>query len=336
MFKSKKIFSLVIALLFALVFISSFSAGVLAAEDDYTIVTVVKHSGSAWFERMKVGVNEFAEETGLDAYQLGPSSADVALQVEMIENLIAQEVDAICVVPNAVEGLEPVLKKAREAGIVVISHEGTGLENVDYDVEAFSNEAYGAHFIDLLAERMDEQGKYVPFVGSLTSRTHNIWVDSAIKKQEKEYPEMELATERVSSEEDQSVAYRKTKELLRTYPELKGIIGSASIDVPGAGQALEELGLEDEVTVVGTSVVSVAGPYLKTGAIDVISFWDPKLAGYVMNKVAVEVLEGNKIEQGHDFGVEGYENVNVHPDEKLIEGEAWIDVTKENMDQYNF
>lgn len=51
---------------------------------------------------------------------------------------------AITVVPNDLAGLESVLAQAREAGIIVVSHEAVGIENVDIDIEAFENKAYGA------------------------------------------------------------------------------------------------------------------------------------------------------------------------------------------------
>lgn len=302
---------------------------------NYTIATVVKLSGVSWFERMQVGVENFAEDTGHDAYQIGPSKADVAQQVKMIEDLIAQDVDAITVVPNAVEGLEPVLRKAREAGIVVISHEGAGLKNVDYDVEPFRHSDYGAHFMDLLAEEMNEKGKYAAFVGSLTARSHNQWIDAAVERQKNKYPEMEMVTERIAGEENKTTVYTKTKELFRTYPEVKGIIGSAATDPAGAGQAIEEFGIEDETSVVGTSIVSVSGSYIKSGAVDVISFWDPAKAGYVMNQIAVKVLNGEKIETGDDLGVKGYGDVVVG-DDNVIRGQAWVDVDKSNVDDYDF
>lgn len=300
----------------------------------YTIATVVKLDGVAWFNRMREGVQQFAKDTGHDAYLIGPAKADVALQVKMIEDLIAQDVDAICVVPNAIKALEPVLKKAREAGIVVIGHEGSSFTNVDYDIEAFKNKEYGAHFMDKLAELMGGEGKYAAFVGSLTAKSHNEWVDGALERAKEKYPKIKMATERIEAYEDSKISYEKTKELLKAHPDLKGIQGSASTDVPGAGLAIEELGLQDRIAVVGTSLVSVSGQYLKSGAIDMISFWDPALAGYVMNKVAVMVLEGKEVKDGMDLGVEGYESVDVEG--KVIYGQAWVDVTVDNMDEYNF
>lgn len=306
----------------------------VAAAKKYTIATVVKLDGVAWFDRMREGVQEFANDTGHDAYLIGPAKADAALQVKMIEDLIAQGVDALTVVPSSVETLEPVLKKAREAGIVVIGHEGSNFVNVDYDVEAFKNLEYGAHFMDKLAELLDYEGKYAAFVGGLTAKSHNEWVDGALARAEEKYPKITMAVERIEALEDSIVAYEKTKELLKAHPDLKGIQGSAATDVAGAGLAIEELGLEEKISVVGTSLVSVSGQYLESGAVDMISFWDPARAGYVMNKLAVMVLEGQEVTAGMDLGVEGYNNISLEG--RVVYGQAWVDVTIDNMADYDF
>ena len=75
---------------------------------------------------MAVGVEQYAEESGNEAFQTGADKSDAALQVKEVENLIAQMVDVLTIVPVSPEALEPVLTKAREAGIVVISHEAQG------------------------------------------------------------------------------------------------------------------------------------------------------------------------------------------------------------------
>src|SRR5690606_11832092 len=117
------------------------------ADKKYTIATVVKVDGIAWFDRMRDGIKQFETDTGHDVWMVGPSQADAAAQVQLVEYLIAQGVDAIAVVPFSVEALEPVLQKARDRGIVVISHEASNLVNTDYDLEAFDNLAYGANLM---------------------------------------------------------------------------------------------------------------------------------------------------------------------------------------------
>jgi len=303
----------------------------------YTIATVVKLDGIAWFDRMKEGVKRFGKETGHRCLQLGPSQADAALQVQIIEDLIAQGVNAICVVPFSVESVEPVLKKARDQGIVVVCHEASNQVNADAIIEAFDNAAYGVHLMDHLSRLMGGQGEYAVFVGSLTSKSHNEWIDAAIAKQRQDYPKMTLVTERIEEYDNQNIAYEKAKELIRAYPNLRGIQGSASTTAAGAGLAVEEKGLQDKIAVVGTGLVSQCGPYLKGGGAKLISFWDPADAGYVMNRLAVMLLEHKELTDGMDLGAEGYHAVRRNPEKpNLFYGSAWVDVTRDNMDAYKF
>jgi simple sugar transport system substrate-binding protein len=303
----------------------------------YTIATIVKLDGIAWFERMRAGVKKFGDETGNKCFLLGPPQADAALQVQIIEDVIAQGVDAICVVPFSVEALEPVLRKARSKGIIVVSHEASNQVNTDAIIEAFDNFAYGAHLMDHLARYMNEQGQYAVFVGSLTSKSHNEWIDGAIARQKEEYPKMELVTERIEEYDNQNTAYEKTKELIKAYPELRGIQGSASTTAAGAGLAVEEKGLQNKLAVIGTGLVSQCRQYLASGSTKLISLWDPADAGYVMNQIAVMLLEGKKPANGTDLGVPGYSKLRQDPEKpNLFYGSAWVDVTKENMDACNF
>jgi len=236
-----------------------------------------------------------------------------------------------------VEALEPVLQRARRAGIVVVCHEASNQKNADAIIEAFDNALYGAHLMDHLARFMGREGLYAVFVGSLTSRTHNEWVDAAIARQREKYPKMKLACPRIEEYDDQNTAYEKTKELLKRYPDLKGIQGSASTTAAGAGLAVQELGLQDRVAVVGSGLVSQCRQFIESGSVKLISFWDPADAGYVMNKIAVMLLEGKKLNDDMDLGVPGYRKIKRDPEKpNLFYGNAWVDVTRENMDRYPF
>lgn len=305
-----------------------------AGDVDFTIATVVKLTGVAWFDRMQVGVDRFAEDTGVDAFQTGAADADPANQVQVIEDMIAQGVDALCVVPNDTKSLETVLKKAMDAGIVVITHEASDVENADYDIEAFDNADYGDHFMGMLGEMMGGKGKYTTFVGSLSATSHNEWVDASVARQEKEYPDMELVSNKNETTEDSDNAYKKAKELLAANPDLVGMQGSAMTDIPGAARAVEEAGKNDETFLIGTSLVSVAGQYLETGAIDAISFWDPAEAGYAMNELALMMLQGQTPADGMDLKAPGYQGLKLVG--KVFYGQAWVDVTKDNMGDYDF
>nr|WP_175584948.1 autoinducer 2 ABC transporter substrate-binding protein [Phyllobacterium pellucidum] len=311
-----------------------------ASGKTYSIATVVKVDGIAWFDRMRAGVEQFKSDTGMDTWMVGPSQADAAAQVQIVENLIAQGVDAICIVPFSVEAVEPVLKKARDRGIVVIAHEASNIVNVDYELEAFDNKAYGAKLMEVLAKNMGGKGKYLATVGSLTSKSQMDWIDGAIEYQKKNFPEMSLATERLETYDDANQDYNKLKEAMTTYPDVTGILGAPMPTSAGAGRLIAEGGLKGKVFFAGTGLVSVAGEYLKNGDIQYIQFWDPAVAGYAMNELAVMALEKKnaEIKPGLDLGLPGYTSLTAPDASKpnLLYGAGWVGVTVDNMAPYNF
>jgi len=311
-----------------------------AEEETYTFGTVVKSIAFNWFLRLEEGVLEYAEDTGNTAFMEGPSQADSAAQVQIIESLIAQGVDGICNVPYGVPENEPAQKKAMDAGIWVVTHEASTASagTVHYDVEPFDNCSYGEEIMRELATRMGEEGQYVQFVGSLTNATHNEWTDCAKAYQEENYPDMEFIG-KFESKEDQEVAYNIFKDLLDTYPDIKGMQGSAAGDVVSAGRAIEEAGLNDQIAVVGTSITSYAGELLQTGAVDLAMGWDPAGSGYVCNVVLEMLAKGEEITDGMNLGVPGYENIEIRDGVNgapVIYGNAWIKINAENMMDYDF
>ena len=328
------------ALFLAVLLVLSLAIFVQAGEKkDWEIVVVPKDASNPWFVRMKVGVDEYAKETGINAYQKGTAEIDATLQAQLVQDLIAQGVDAICVVPVNPESLEPVLKQAMDAGIVVIAHEGASLENVNYDIEAFSNAGYGAFIMDNLAEAMGEEGLYTTMVAHVTNASHNEWADAGVAHQKEKYPKLTLleAEPRVESEDNGDVAYNKAKELFKKYPDLKGIMGTSSYDAPGVARAIEELGLVGKVFTSGTGMPAANKALLETGSVKSLTLWDPALAGKAMIALAVKVLNGDKIEAPVDLAVDGYTALTFKTDsDKVLEGQGWIVINKDNVDGFGF
>jgi simple sugar transport system substrate-binding protein len=323
-------------LILTLVFVLSVGLAVTAgAKDQYEIVMVVKLEGVAWFDNMRLGIEQFDKDhPDVKAYQIGADTADPAAQVALIEDLIAKGVDAILVVPNDPESLVPAFKKANKAGILTFTHEASNQKQVSFDIEAFDNIAYGRHMMDIMAEWMGKKGEWQPFVGHLTSTTHNEWVDGEEMQAKDKYPNLKLATDRIEEKENQQIAYEKSLELLKTYPNLKAIMGSAMSTVPGAAQAIEEKGRIGKVAAFGTCLPSVAGDYLESGAAKSIHFWVPADAGYATAMAAYTLLKGEKITEGTNLGRPGYEKITIKKNKHgvpVIYGQAWMDVDKNNL-----
>lgn len=329
----KKIVALLIA---AMMLVTCTSA----LADGYEIVVVPKDASNPWFVRMNTGVEEYAAAHSEDTiYQKGTPEIDPTLQYQLVMDLVAQGVDAICVVPVDLESIEPALKAARDAGIVVIAHEGAALENVDYDIEAFNNELYGAFIMDNLAAAMGEEGIYTTMVADLTNGSHNEWADGGVKRATEAYPNMTLleSDPRVESHDNGDTAYNVAKELFKKYPDLKGIMGTSSFDAPGIARAIEELGLSGKVFTAGTGMPGDNAELLKSGAVQYLTLWDPALAGQAMVALAQKLLNNEEISAPLDLGVEGYEALEFKEgSETVLEGQGWITITAENVDSFGF
>lgn len=308
-------------------------------QSEWTIAVVTKDNTANWFKRMEVGVNEFGEETGINVIQKGPANADAASQVQVIDDLINQGVDALCVVPIDPGAIEASLKNAMEQGIVVITHEASNQVNTLFDTEAFTADDFGAAIMDALAKDMNEEGKYAMMVAYTTSTTHMEYANAQYAHQQEAYPNMELINngEIPSAESEESIdtSYERAKEILKANPDLKGFTGVASTDCPGIAKAVQELGLD--VKVVGVGTPNEFKPYVEAGTISTMKLWDPKDSGYVMCKVASMILAGEEVGEGSDFGIDGYNSVTmVQGDNRCLIGQADITITAENINDYDF
>ncbi|MGL5398404.1 MAG: autoinducer 2 ABC transporter substrate-binding protein [Shewanella sp.] len=308
------------------------SAGVMAKE--YEIVNVVKVSGIPWFNQMNKGIELAASDLGVNARQVGPSTPDPAQQVKIIEDLIAKGVDAITVVPNDVTVLEPVFKKAREKGIVVLTHESPDKHNADWDIETLDNTVYAKATMDELAKHMGKKGGYVVYVGSLTVPLHNNWADLAIAYQKQVYPEMHEVTSRMPVAESVDASYATTNDLMKAHPDMKGIVSYGSLGLIGAGEALKKKRAKDKISAVGILMPSQAAPYLIRGEIDKGFLWDPADAGYALVSVAKMMLDGKEIKGGLEIQNLGKAEVNAET--KVIKFNKILEVDKTNASSLGF
>lgn len=280
------------------------------AADAPSMGIVVKIGGIPWFNAMETGITERGAELGIDAFMVGPTSADPALQVRAIEDLIARGVDVIGVVPNDEAALEPVLAKAMAAGIKVVAHEGPGLMNLDWDFELASAKGFGETHAELLATKMGGAGEYAMFVGSLTVPLHNAWADFANAYIAEKYPNMTLIGERYGVAESVDDSRTTALDLMSANPDLTGFLAFGSQGPIGIGRAIEENRRIGEVHVLGPFSPGQGRKLVKSGAIAGGFMWNPAAAGRVFVTMGSMLIEGVEIKDGTEIEGLGV----VHPD----------------------
>lgn len=259
-----------------------------------------------------------------------PSSTDAPQQVKIIEDLIARKVNAITIVPNDANVLEPVFKKARDAGIVVLTNESPGQPSANWDIEIIDNEKFAAEYVEHMAKRMGGKGGYVIYVGSLTVPQHNLWADLLVKYQKEHYPDMHEVTRRMPVAESVDDSRRTTLDLMKTYPDLKAVVSFGSNGPIGAGRAVKEKRAKNKVAVYGMMIPSQAASLIKSGDITEGITYDPASAGYALAAVASTLLKGEEIKPGLEMQNLGKADVDM--DKRIIRFHKVLLVNKDNID----
>jgi len=92
------------------------------------------------------------------------------------------------------------------------------------------------------------------------------------------------------------------------------------------------------MTMVGVGTPNQFKPHVKSGTVAAVALWDPKVSGYVMCKIAELILEGREITDGMDLGIDGYNSVTLQDQNgtSVVVGSAYLLVTRENIDEYDF
>ena len=263
-------------------------------------MAVIPKLRAPWFNRLEVGTKKAAQDFGVKTYMQAPASADEAEQARLIQDAISRGVDAILVVPNNAQSLEPVFAQAKQAGIAVITHESPNQKNADFDIEMINNEKFGQAALELLAQGLGGKGEFVVYVGSLTVPAHNLWADAALKLAKEKYPDLKVMADRFPVSEDQNAARQKSLEVLRTYPDLRGFLAFGSQGGPGAAQAVRDQHVQGAI-VIGTTSPNQAAQFLDDGSMTKSILWDPGEAGYAMIWLAKQVLDKKEVKEGTEI-----------------------------------
>jgi len=307
------------------------SLATTATAENPTMGVVVKIGGIPWFNAMEEGIKERAAEIGVDAEMIGPTSADPALQVRAIEDLIAKGVDIIGVVPNDETALEPVLKKAMDGCIKVIAHEGPGLQNVDWNFELASSDGFGEAHAKLLSEKIEGPGKYAVYVGSLTVPLHNAWADAAIAWMQENRPDVELIGERYGVAESVDDSRSTALDLIAANPDLKGFLAFGSQGPIGAGRAIEERRKTGEIHVMGPFSPGQGQKMLKNDVISAGYMWNPAEAGRVFVTMGKMLVDGEEIKDG--TRIEGLGTVSPDFATRNIITDNLLEINKSTVDE---
>lgn len=256
------------------------------------IALVVKALGIGFFEAAAKGAEEAAAELGdVEIIYTGPTDTTAEGQIEVINSLIAQQVDAIAVSANDTDALVPTLKKAMDRGITVISWDsGVAAAGRQMHLNPSSNPLIGNMIIKLAADHLPDGGDVAVLSATTTSTNQNVWIAEMTKVQGN-YPGINVVTT-VYGDDKADKSYTEAQGLMQSYPDLKAIIAPTSVGIVAAAQAVTDAGKAGQINVTGLGLPSEMAGHVASGASKSFAIWNPIDLGYSATMIAYNLATG--------------------------------------------
>ncbi len=271
------------------------------AQDNMRIALVVKALGIGFFEAAAEGAEEAAAELGnVEIIYTGPTDTTAEGQIEVINSLIAQGVDAIAISANDPDALVPALKRAMDRGITVISWDsGVAEGGRQLHLNPSSTELIGNTIIKLAADHMPDGGDVAILSATATATNQNAWIEAA-KEVLPNYDGVNLVTT-VYGDDLSDKSYREAQGLMASYPDLKAIIAPTTVGILAACQAVTDAGKIGEINVTGLGLPSEMAGCVDSGATKSFAIWNPIDLGYSATMLAHAIATGAEAAPGAEI-----------------------------------
>jgi ribose transport system substrate-binding protein len=209
---------------------------------------------------------ELADVADVDCITVA-EALDVDLMISAMETVIAKGYDgALLLALN--DGVNPIIKDAIDAGVTVATYLTEG-ETTSETGRVFylAQDLYGAGAV--LGERMCEEiggeGKVGIITGYFGVTSHELRRTGFEDALAENCPDVEIVG-RYENLDKGDVAYTQAKDMITAHPDLAGIYVTAGGPF-GAGQAVLEEGLSDQITVLCFDFVPETVDLIREGAI---------------------------------------------------------------------
>jgi len=258
------------------------------------IAMVVKNLGNGFFDAAHAGADEAAKQLGnVEVIYTGPTTPSAEGQIEIINSLISQKVDAIVISANDPNALVPIAKKAMARGIKVVSFDsGLAQEGRQMQLNPSNAALIGEKQIQMAADEIGGAGEIAILSASAQATNQNIWI-GVMKKvlEQPQYAKIKLVAT-VYGDDQSDKSYREAIGLLRSHPQLKAIIAPTTVGIVAASKAVADEHLVGKVYVTGLGLPSEMAGHVKSGAVKEFAIWNPIDLGYAATYAADQFVKG--------------------------------------------
>jgi rhamnose transport system substrate-binding protein len=300
-------------------------------------VLVPKNLGNPYFDTANVGAQEAAAELGVTVTYQGSAVADATEQIQLLNSLIAQNVDGLAISANDADALVPTGREALESGIPVVTWDSSiapGGRTVH--INQAESDGIAAVQVQMASDLAGGAGQIAILSATSTAPNQNEWIALMEEELEKpEYADLELVTIVYGDDEDEK-SYNEAIGLMQTYPDLKVIISPTTVGIAASARAVQDAGRVGEVFVTGLGTPNQMREYVNSGAAPQFALWNPGDLGYLsiyaLHAIATGAISG---QPGDTFEAGKLGSYTIADDGTVLLGLPTI-FSADNIDDFDF
>jgi ribose transport system substrate-binding protein len=260
------------------------------------IAVVPKGRAHLFWQSVHAGAVKASRELNVDIIWNGPATeTDYNGQIQIVEAMINQRVDAIVLAPIDKKVMVGVVDRANSAKIPVVIFD-SGIDTPNYvSLVATDNYAAGQVAADRMGEILGGKGKVIIVAvqpGAASTMARESGFEEQVKKK---FPAIQIVDKRYGMA-DFAKSLQVAENMLTAFPDANGLFASNESSAVGAAQALK--GRKDSnVKMVGFDWSQTLLADVRAGAIDSLVIQNPMQMGYNSVVAAVEKLDGKEVKK---------------------------------------
>ena len=314
----KKIVALLLVAVMAFALVACTPAD--GGKDTYAIVC--KDASNPYMLKMIEGFKKSCEAIGVEMVTKSPEKATVDGQIAIVKELMAQGVKGIAIAANDAAALEPTIKAAREAGIVVVT-----LDSDTKGSQMFVNQAgvdqVAQVLVDSCLDMAGGEGQFAVLSASSTATNQNAWIEAMhkiIDANPDKYGKLEWV-ETVYGDDEPQKSTDEMQNLMTKYPELKVVCCPTTVGILAAAKVVANKP-DCGIKVAGLGLPSEMKDYVGEGkACPYMYLWNPIEVGECAAYMIKAIIDGKVGDVGTSFGADNGKSYDISagdPAEKQI------------------
>jgi ribose transport system substrate-binding protein len=276
---------------------SALLTGAAAPEKPYRITFIPSLAGNPFYETVACGAQEAAKRLGVELNVQAPQQYQAALQIGVLDAVIAAHPDGILFTAADPVALTPTLNGAKQKGIKILSIDGDvsdmgiAVANVQSD-----NTDGGRQAAIKLAELIGGKGKVLALMNTPAPTVSAQRLDGFKAELAAHYPGITFLGVQYSNNQTAKAAAIVTSTIAAN-PDLAGVFTITTNNTEGAATGLREANMVGKIKLVGFDTSDPIVEDIRKGIVqaDVVQY--PYGVGQLGVELMVKALKGEPVDR---------------------------------------